>query len=59
VNHLLAAYRVCANAKDADDARELLTMLGLYDGENIIEPEGVPVGLEIKNPKNIGLGVRK
>lgn len=59
MTHLLAAYRVCSYAKDADEARELLTMLGLYDGEKIVEPEGVPVGLDIQNPKNIGLGVRK
>lgn len=57
--HLLAAYRVCSYAKNADDARELLAMLGLYDGEKIVEPEGVPVGLDIKNPKNLGIGVRK
>lgn len=56
MNYLRAAKSVCAYALDRDDAVLILSMLGLYDGENIVEPE-VPVGMfYIHNPKSIPIG---
>lgn len=55
-----AALYVCGAAKDADDARHLLTVLGLLDGGRIVEPPAYqyqPI-VDIKDVAATGAGGR-
>lgn len=49
------ALLVCNTARDVEDARLLLTMLGLLDPDTgrLVLPQGPPPGLDIRNTKNI------
>ena len=54
MNHLHAAHCVCEHATDAEDATMLLTMLGLYENGEIVEP--VADMFELANPKHLPIG---
>ena len=56
MNYLVAAQIVCQHAQDADDARLLLTMLGLYEDGVIVEPKGD--NMELANPKHLSIGTK-
>ena len=46
-----AALYVCGHARDVDDARLLLTALGLLDGRALAWPN--PGVLEVRNIRNV------
>ena len=56
MNYLVAAQIVCQHAKSADDARLLLTMLGLYEDGVIVEPKSD--SMELSNPKHLPIGTK-
>lgn len=48
-----AALHICGHATDTDDARLLLTMLGLVVDGRLVEPD--PALVEVANPKRVTL----
>lgn len=49
------ALFVCNTARDVEDARLLLAMLGLLDPDTgrLVLPQGPPPGLDVRTTKNI------
>lgn len=57
--HMIAAQQVCRHAISGTEARMFLSMLGLWDGEQIVKPTWPGPGMDITHPADLPIGTKK